>query len=238
MSKLTGRALAAAFLLATVPALATEPIVGRASVIDGDTLEIRGTRFRLHGVDAPESSQPCTDAKGKVWRCGAEAANRLSDRIGAANISCAEKDRDRYGRVVAVCTLKGEELNRWLVREGHALAYRQYGGKVYDEDERAAHSGLRGIWRGTFEAPWEWRRKKRAGEAVEEKEEPRRQQVVEKGRAGGDCQIKGNIGAGGEKIFHLPGSATYERTKIDEAKGERMFCSEAEAQKAGWRAAQ
>ena len=52
--------------------------------------------------------------------------------------------------------------------------------------------------------------------------------------ASGKCRIKGNISGSG-KIYHLPGTAAYEKTKIDEAKGERWFCTEDEARAAGWR---
>uniref|UniRef100_UPI001E4ABB8C thermonuclease family protein n=1 Tax=Microvirga roseola TaxID=2883126 RepID=UPI001E4ABB8C len=69
-------ALAAIFVSA-VP-LSAEPIVGRASVVDGDILEIRGTRIRFHGVDAPESAQTCQSADGKTYRCGQQAALALS----------------------------------------------------------------------------------------------------------------------------------------------------------------
>ena len=99
-----------ALLLLTTPALA-EPIVGRASVIDGDTLDVRGTRIRLHGIDAPESGQTCKDAAGKDYRCGQAAA--LSDRIGAAPIACEPRDTDRYGQTVAVCRKGAEDLNGW-----------------------------------------------------------------------------------------------------------------------------
>ena len=49
------------------------------------------------------------------------------------------------------------------------------------------------------------------------------------------CQIKGNIGAKGERIYHPPGCHYYSSTKIDTSRGERWFCTEAEAIAAGWR---
>jgi hypothetical protein len=78
-------------------------IAGRASVIDGDTLEIRGERIRLFGIDAPESGQTCLDAKGRSYRCGQKAALVLDARIGEGVVTCERKDSDRYGRVVALC---------------------------------------------------------------------------------------------------------------------------------------
>jgi hypothetical protein len=70
-------------VLGATPA-STETIIGRASVIDGDTIEIRGQRIRLHGIDAPESSQTYKDADGRTYRCGQRAAFVLADRIGAS----------------------------------------------------------------------------------------------------------------------------------------------------------
>lgn len=133
-----------------------EPITGVASVIDGDTIEIHGQRIRLHGVDAPESNQTC-DFNGARQRCGQQAALALSDRIGRRTVSCEQRDRDRYGRLVAVCRVGGEDLSEWLVREGWALAYRKYSSD-YVTDEREAENGKRGIWASTFVVPWEWRR--------------------------------------------------------------------------------
>lgn len=83
-------------LFLATPALA-DPIVGRASVIDGDTLEVRGARIRLHGIDAPESAQACKDAAGKDYRCGQAAAPALSDHIDKHIVICDPRDTDRYG---------------------------------------------------------------------------------------------------------------------------------------------
>ena len=73
-------------------------IVGVASVIDGDTIEIHGQRVRLFGIDAPESSQLCVRPTGEGWRCGQQASFALADRIGRATVSCQLHDLDRYGR--------------------------------------------------------------------------------------------------------------------------------------------
>ena len=96
-------------------AVAKDRIVGVASVIDGDTIEIRGQRIRLFGIDAPESSQLCERPTGARWRCGQQASFALADRIGRATVSCQPRDLDRYGRIVAVCFNGNEDLNRWMV---------------------------------------------------------------------------------------------------------------------------
>ncbi|MGA8388745.1 MAG: thermonuclease family protein [Pseudolabrys sp.] len=139
----------------TPPSPTSQTIKGQASVIDGDTIEIHGTRIRLFGIDAPESGQTCT-VQGKAWPCGRRAALALSDKIGRHVVECRPKDRDRYGRVVAVCLADGNDINGWMVAEGWALAYRQYSSD-YVNQERSAANAKRGMWQGTFEPPWDWR---------------------------------------------------------------------------------
>ena len=143
-------------LLSATPATANE-LNGVASVIDGDTVEIRGTRIRLHGIDAPESRQLCTRPPGQSWRCGQQAALALSDRIGRRSVICVARDTDRYGRTIAVCSQDGIDLNAWMVAEGWAVAYRQYSRDYVLADTEARSAG-RNIWSGTFVMPWDWRR--------------------------------------------------------------------------------
>lgn len=147
-------------LLIISSAYAQEPITGTASVIDGDTIEIHGQRIRLFGIDAPESSQFCVRPTGDRWRCGQQASFALADRIGRATVSCTPRDRDHYGRVVAVCFKENEDINRWMVANGWAVAYRQYSTN-YVADEDVAKSGRVGIWFSSFDMPWNWRRQNR-----------------------------------------------------------------------------
>ncbi|MDQ7776262.1 MAG: thermonuclease family protein [Paracoccus aminovorans] len=141
-------------------------IKGVASVIDGDTIDIHGARIRLNGIDAPESGQLCQDARGKDWRCGQQAALALSDRIGRQLVSCNPTDTDRYGRVMADCFAGGENLNRWMVHQGWAVAYRQYS-TAYVSAEDSARTGQRGLWQGQFDMPWDWRSQRRSGVRAE-----------------------------------------------------------------------
>lgn len=148
----------------TLPAIGREgqpELTGVASVIDGDTIEIHGARIRLNGIDAPESGQLCRDSGGKPWRCGQQAALALSDRIDRRTVSCQQVDTDRYGRVVADCFVGRNNLNRWMVRQGWAVAYRQYATE-YIEAEDSAREDRRGVWQGQFDMPWDWRAQRRS----------------------------------------------------------------------------
>ena len=222
-------AFTSALVLLATPEVAAETISGTASVIDGDTLEIRSKRIRLHGIDAPESAQNCQDAAGKDWRCGQRAALALSDRIGRRPVSCEVKDTDRYGRSVAACSAGGESLNAWMVANGWAMAYRQYS-KDYVDAEATARAGRAGIWAGTFLPPWDWRKDKREG-----RQQPANRNSTAPVASGSGCKIKGNVSAKGERIYHVPGGRFYEQTQINERGGEQWFCSEQEAEAAGWR---
>lgn len=135
-----------------------ETLAGRASVIDGDTIEIHGQRIRLWGIDAPEGGQTCR-RNGAPWRCGSESANALSGFLRARTVTCAERDRDRYGRIVATCAIDGQDVGEWLVEHGWALDYVQFSRGAYAAAERRAEAAKRGMWQGEFEPPWEWRRR-------------------------------------------------------------------------------
>lgn len=149
-----------ALFVAAPSAADDEFTVGRATIIDADTLDIRGHRFRLQGIDAPESRQTCRDERGQDYRCGQQAALALADFIGASGVICRHESTDRYGRTVATCFKGDTDLNRWLVQQGYAMAYRRYS-QLYVQDEDAARQARRGIWRGEFQPPWEWRKSKK-----------------------------------------------------------------------------
>ena len=202
---------------------------GRARIIDGDTIELDTARVRLHGVDAPESGQSCV-AQGARWPCGRRATRALSGRLGGRTVVCEERDRDRYGRIVAVCRQGGRDINAWLVAEGWALAYRRYS-REYVDEESTARAARKGIWRGEFVAPWDWRRGERLQGAARQNR-PAEQATSKR------CNIKGNISHNsGRRIYHMPGDRDYARTRISPSRGERWFCTEAEARAAGWRRA-
>lgn len=193
-------------------------VEGRARVIDGDTLAIGDVRVRLYGIDAPEHDQDCKDGAGRAWPCGAAATARLKALVGQGEIRCEGREHDRYGRFLGTCRAGGQVVNAVLVSEGLAEAYRRYA-QDFVPQEAAARAAHLGIWGGAHEAPEAFRHAAKPGTPPTS-----------------SCRIKGNISKNG-KIFHLAGSRDYDRTQIDPARGERWFCSEAEALAAGWRPA-
>ena len=111
-------ALIASLGIGVTDCMSAPAIQGIASVIDGDTIEIRGERIRLDAIDAPESSQLCLDAAGKRYRCGQKSAFALADMIGRSVVSCEPKGRDRYKRTIAICFKGATNLNGWMVTQG------------------------------------------------------------------------------------------------------------------------
>ena len=233
--------LALLCLLLILTGLAQADIIsGQAQIVDGDTLLIGDAKIRLDAVDAPETDQSCLDASGKLYTCGIMARDRLRARIGTAIVSCQIEGTDRYGRSLAVCFLGQVDLNRWLVSQGLALAYVQYSAR-YQVTEQAAKRDRNGMWAGAFIAPWDWRRRTaettllgvhaaRANPAALSAIGARTPSVE-------DCAIKGNVNRQGDRIYFLPGNSAYGKVKMDKGLGERWFCTEQEAEAAGWRKA-
>ena len=151
-----------AALLFAVPAFAGD-LVGQASIIDGDTIEIHGTRIRLSGIDAPESDQLCRGDDSLQYRCGAKAANALDAFIAGRPISCEPVAVDQYRRTVAVCSIDGVDIVSWLVRTGLAFDWPQYSKGKYAADQKDAERAGRGIWAGSYVVPWAYRACRRNG---------------------------------------------------------------------------
>ena len=161
------RAILASIILSVTPlasAIAgSSAIVGKATVIDGDTIEISRERIRLYGIDAPEAKQTCTRADGKRWFCGQEATFALANIIGHQWVYCWRKDIDEHGRIVAVCNLagfNGPDVGAAMVRQGWAVAWPRRS-TDYVPQETAAKTERQGLWAGTFVLPEEWRRTRR-----------------------------------------------------------------------------
>jgi len=142
------------------PAGPDRGLAGPARVVDGDTLELRGEKLRLQGIDAPELAQTC-EAKGQPVACGKLAAEHLDDLIGARTLSCAVKGRDRYGRGLARCEASGRDVAEAMARDNWAVADRRYSKGRYEHAEAAARESRRGVWAMRFEDPAKWRARHR-----------------------------------------------------------------------------
>jgi endonuclease YncB( thermonuclease family) len=152
-----------AALLATIGPVLADDLTGQASVIDGDTIEIHGTRIRLWGIDAPESTQLCRGEDSLQYRCGAKAANDPDAFIARRPVSCTPISLDQYGPTVATCTVDGTDLGQWLVSNGLALDWPNYSRGMYGKNQREAEHAGRGMWSGSYVAPWLFRACIRAG---------------------------------------------------------------------------
>lgn len=127
--------------------------------VDGDTIrESDGTEYRLFGIDAPELGQTCMEADGRSWRCGRAAKAKLTRLIKGGSLSCEGRARDRFDRIVAICgTETVPDLGEAMVRDGYAVDLGGPAGHPYRDAEDDARSAKRGIWRGSFDRPSDWR---------------------------------------------------------------------------------
>lgn len=216
------RAWIFAIFVAVSPAVAGE-ISGAAHVIDGDTIEIGATKVRLFGIDAPESAQTCRAVVEKAYPCGEAATARVRQMTEGRPITCKGDEHDRYGRLLGVCSVGGVEINRTLVREGLAWAFVKYS-RTYVPEEQEARRAKRGVFAIENTPPWDFR-SGRWGEAE-------KHALTREG-----CAIKGNVNRKGEHIYHMPWQRDYAKVNMDKGLGERWFCDEGEAEKAGWRRA-
>ena len=187
-------ALAYALVPREVP---QDGLSGAAKVVDGDTFWLGETKVRVYGIDAPEAADPLGPA-ATAW---------LTNRVRGQTVSCVERDVDQYGRIVAQCSVAGEDLAEQMTEAGLARAYRRFTTQYVAAENRAKSANL-GIWSNDGET-----------------------------KVTLDCPIKGNISGSGRKLYHRPSDRSYSGTRINEANGERWFCSEAEALSAGWKPA-
>ena len=134
---------------------ATE-LAGFPKIVDGDTIHINSYKIRLEGIDAPEMKQKCMKDQ-KEYFCGKISKNRLKEKIGNIVIKCISSGKDRYKRYLATCFNGKTNLNKWMVKNGYAIAYRRYSKMYVDEEEFAKKNNL-GLWSGTFIKPEKWRK--------------------------------------------------------------------------------
>jgi len=142
-------------LLATpLPSQANEQV----KIIDGDGFEMQGTIYRLWGIDAPEYDQVCENT-GEPYACGRSATAFLENLISDKKPVCEWVDEDRHGRIIARCSVDGEDLGAMMVLQGWAVDYDRLSHGAYRPEEDVARAAKRGLWAGAFLPPGEWRRR-------------------------------------------------------------------------------
>lgn len=134
------------------PAPATTDLVGKPSVVDGDTLAFSGKRVRMLGIDAPEMAQTCQTA-GQSYPCGEQARTKLRELIAGRSVTCTGERFDQYGRLLVECLSGATDLNAAMVESGWAVSYGAYGTL-----EAKARSERSGLWAGDFDRPQNWRK--------------------------------------------------------------------------------
>jgi endonuclease YncB( thermonuclease family) len=230
-----------AVLLLMLPAMAqAADITGVPKIREGDQITIGTSRIRLGAIDAPSVDQLCLNTKGERWTCGVAARDELIKHVENKPWTCHVDRVDRRGRSVARCEVDGEDIQKWMVKSGWALAYVRFS-HDYDADEKAAREAKAGMWQGAFIAPWDWRVRNKKTSILGAAKPPDNANTILLASASGsvapspDCVIKGNVNHAGECIYHQPTSRWYARIEMKISKGTRWFCSVDEAEAAGCR---
>ncbi len=222
-----------------------ETLVAQPQMTDADTLVLSGTKFRLDGIDAPERNQQCLAPDDKLWPCGEAATKALTRFIGDRPMTCQDVGADtKYNRHIGRCSVGGESIEHWLVREGWAIEFKMHSDGRFADEERAARENRRGLWASCFANPRDVRYSNRSnatfmGQCPSDIE-PVRNQLFGQG-----VWIKAKVFAmarqvmtGLRGIYHTEGCGSYGKM-ASEPDGLRLqlFASAAVAEEAGFRKA-
>ena len=230
-------------MLLTSSGWAAEPVIK-----DAGTIQLAGTTYRLDGIDAPELDQMCVDDRADPWACGVEARDRLARLTARREVRCRDLGADpAYGkRRIGICNVDGEtaSLNQMLVREGFALNFEPAAKGRFKADEAAARDAHSGLWKGCFAAPAEFRHWQKTatllGASCRSDKDRQLREILfpDETAMPPGCPIKakfavrarvtGNVG-----VYHMQSCRSYAGL----TKPERWFCSEDDAQAAGFRKA-
>jgi endonuclease YncB( thermonuclease family) len=226
---------------------ASQCLAASAIVRDGGTLQLGDVTYRLDGIDAPELDQICIDEHADAWACGVEAREQLAKLIGDRQVRCEDLGPGPYKkRHIGVCSVEGESagLNALVVRQGFALNFEPYARGRFKDDEAGARDQRRGLWRGCFVAPQEFRRGRKDGALLGDSCRGDKDREIRAVLFPDDpvmppgCSIKGKLAVrarftGNVGVYHLQGCRSYPAL----TKPDRWFCSEDDAQAAGFRRA-
>lgn len=228
MIRTVSTGLAALLLAAGGTSARAQSLSGAAEAVDGDTLSLSGVLVRLSGIDAVEKGQLCV-RNGAEWACGEDAREQLAELVRDRPVDCRGGATDAQGRIVARCTVGQIDLAETMVLSGYAISVPAEAAD-YSEVEGRARQFTLGIWGAEFEQPHDWRaaHPEAAPQPKKVAAAPAKQRVY---RDSFGCAIKGNRSYRGDWIYYLPGQPYYDVTRPEE-----LFCTEAEAQAAGYRA--
>lgn len=238
--------LVAALLSIVLPA--SQGWAATATIRDGGTLLLGNVTFRLDGIDTPVVDQLCIDEHADVWTCGIEAREQLTRLIGGKQVRCDDLGADPTykKRRLGVCKVEGEttSLSQLLVRKGFALNLEASASGRFQTDEARAREDRQGLWKGCFVAPREFRVGRKdavlfgASCRTDREREIREALFPEDLVMPASCNIKGKYAVrarvtGNLGIYHLQACRSYPGL----TKPDRWFCSEEDAQAAGFRRA-
>ncbi|WGS23521.1 MULTISPECIES: thermonuclease family protein [unclassified Bradyrhizobium] len=238
--------LVATLLLTCLP---IDPSLAATAIVkDAGAVQLGNTVYRLDGIDAPAIDQLCTDEHADVWSCGIEARDQLTKLIGDKQIHCDDigVDPTAKKRRLGVCKVEGDptSLSQLLVERGYALNVEASASGRFQPDEGAAKDSRAGLWRGCFVAPHDFRRGKKDGPLLGAACPADREQQIRDALFPSDppmpasCNIKGKYAVrarvtGDIGIYHLQACRSYPAL----TNPDRWFCSEEDAQAAGFRRA-
>jgi endonuclease YncB( thermonuclease family) len=215
---------------------------------DGGTIQLADVTYRLAGIDAPALDQLCIDEHADAWTCGVEARDQLASLIGNRQVRCEDLGADSTykRRHIGICTVEGEtaSLNQILVRQGFALNFEPSAKERFKEDETGAKDSRRGLWKGCFVAPQEFRHGRKDGILLggscraDKDREIRAVLFPDSPAMPSGCSIKGKYAVrarvtGNVGIYQLQGCPSYPGL----TKPDRWFCSREDAEAAGFRKA-
>jgi micrococcal nuclease len=202
-------------------------------IVDGDTIDVfingETKRVRYIGMDTPETVDP-----NRPPGCYGHEASEYNSQLVLhhdVRLETDVSDTDAFGRLLRYVWLGDVLVNGDLVRHGYAVSKAYPPDTKYqaalNADQEEAKQGGAGLWVACadatpFVSPTQTAP---AGSGTEVCEFSGTNQAV----------IKGNISSSDAKIYHVPGQQSYDETSISESRGERWFCTEAEAVAAGWR---
>jgi endonuclease YncB( thermonuclease family) len=236
------------FSLLSAILLANPSLAANVVVRDGDTIQLGDVTYRLDGVDAPELDQICINDQADPWSCGIDARDQLVKLIAGRDVHCDDLGPDKLFRKrhVGVCTVQGDStsLNLEIAQMGLAISV-EPALKAHAKDDAAkAQADKRGLWKGCFVAPQEFRFGKKDGALIgascraDRDKEIRAVLFPEDVAMPPSCAIKGKLAVrarvtGNVGIYHLQGCPSYAGLP----RPDRWFCSEDDAQAAGFRRA-